>query len=92
MSACLSFSVEVRQLHDKVDARPQGERSKPVLDRQQGEADAAGRTGPGRLALVAPDPLGQLVGVALEVRVELDYLLRRSSLLRAIGRRRSPFS
>ena len=82
--------LEVRQLHDEIDPGPQRERPKAVLDRQQREPDAPGRTGARRLALVAPDPRGQLVGVAREVRVELLDLLRRGPLLRAVGRRRSP--
>ena len=41
--------VEVGRLHDEIDAGPQGEPREAVLDREQAEADAAGRAGTRRV-------------------------------------------
>ena len=75
--------VEAGRLHDEVDPWPERERSESVLDREQGEPDAARGTGPGGVALAAPGGgLERVRPRGISIVEQLD-LRRGRALLRA---------
>ena len=83
--------VEVGRLHQEVDAGAEGEPGERVLDRQQREADAAGRTGTRRVAF-APTRRGlEGIGPILEGLLEDRVIVgsRRPSAVRTWRSRRT---